>query len=216
MAMAGKGCVAIAVDKRFGSGPQLVNISCRRILTIHSKLLVGFTGLDSDVQNIAQELSIHVSSKSARESSLFRNSKNSNTKKSRISPRAMAALTSNVLYSKRRRSSPYYCEPIIAGLELEIDNNGLVSYKPFLCSQDVIGAQLKTRDFVCCGAAKNALYGTAEAMWRPNLDPEELAQVCARAFMSALERDCLSGYGAVVYVITEDGIVRQELLSRTD
>ena len=203
MAMAGKGCVALAVDKRFGSGPQLVNISPRRVLTLHSKLLMGFTGLESDVQNIAEELSIHVSSKSARESL--------GTKKTFISPRAMAALTSNVLYSKR--SSPFYCEPIIAGLELDKADG---SYRSFLCSQDVIGAQLKTNDFVCCGAAKNALYGTAEAMWRPGLGPEELARVCARAFMSALERDCLSGYGAVVYLITEDGIVEQELLSRTD
>jgi 20S proteasome subunit beta 3 len=53
------------------------------------------------------------------------------------------------------------------------------------------------------------LHGIAEALWRPNLDAEELVEVCGKAFVSALERDCLSGYGAVVYLIesheVEDG-----------
>ena len=33
------------------------------------------------------------------------------------------------------------------------------------------------------------------------MDGEELVEVCGRAFVSALERDILSGYGAVVYLI---------------
>lgn len=228
MAMAGDNCVAIAIDQRFGSGPQMVNVSPRKVLLLHSKLMIAFTGLESDVQSIAEELEVHVNAKrgdcGVGVLLMHQHQAQSTTL---ISPRAIAALTSNVLYSKR--SSPFYCEPIIAGLQLiSIDSSSKQTktktkhtnqkrrYEAFLCSQDVLGAQLRARDFVCTGVAKNSLYGTAETFWRPGLGPEELGRVCARAFMSALERDCLSGYGARIYIITEDGIVEQELLSRSD
>jgi len=41
--------------------------------------------------------------------------------------------------------------------------------------------------------------------------------VCGRAFVSALERDCLSGYGAMIYLITaDDGIWEFDLNFRND
>jgi len=73
--------------------------------------------------------------------------------------------------------------------------------KPYLCGTDMLGAQSTSTSFVCSGVASRSLHGTAEALWRPNLDGEELVEVCGRAFVSALERDILSGYGAVVYLI---------------
>ena len=33
------------------------------------------------------------------------------------------------------------------------------------------------------------------------MEAEGLVEVCGKAFVSALERDCLSGYGAVIYLI---------------
>ncbi|KAL7543418.1 hypothetical protein ACHAXR_012713 [Thalassiosira sp. AJA248-18] len=79
--------------------------------------------------------------------------------------------------------------------------------KPYLCGTDMLGAQSTSHSFVCSGVASRSLHGTAEALWVPNLEGEELVEVCGRAFVSALERDCLSGYGAVVYLIqgSEDG-----------
>ena len=37
-----------------------------------------------------------------------------------------------------------------------------------------------------------------------------------KAFLSALERDCLSGYGAIIYLITKDGIMEYDLATRND
>jgi len=216
MAMAGDECVALAVDQRFGSGMQMVNVSPRRVLVPHSKLLLAFTGLESDVQSISEELLIYIDSK--RDFGLL-HTPSKLMASNLISPRSMATLTSNVLYSKR--ASPFYCEPIIAGLE-EVeevpDSTNRIGkrYRSFLCSTDILGAQLLAKDFVCSGAAKKSLYGTAEAMWKPGLGAEELGRVCARAFLSALERDCLSGYGARIYIITPEGIVEQEILGRSD
>ena len=217
LAMAGDGCVALAVDQRFGSGPQMVNdASPRKVMMLNSKLIVGLVGLESDVQSLSEELGVHVVNKNKDVGLIFPAS--SSSCDHNISPRAMSALTSNVLYSKR--GAPFYCEPIIAGLELvhsnrNGDDNEKV-YRSYLCSTDMIGAQLKAHDFVCAGAAKHSLYGTSEALWRPGLNPDELTRVCARAFMSALERDCLSGYGARIYVISKDGVVEHDILSRTD
>lgn len=236
MAMAGKGCVALAVDKRFGSGPQMVNISPRRVLILHSRLMMSLAGLEGDVISVSEELSVQASKYTSRGSSFgFRKVSNTNN----ISPSALSSLTSHVLYS--RRSSPFYVEPIIVGLEsvpkehrenddddattnsdnqLRKKQNGTVvdrQYRPFMCTQDLIGAQSRVEDFCCVGVASNSMYGTAEAMWRPNMDARTLGRVCGRAFLAALERDCLSGYGAIVYVMSDDGKIEMfELDTRND
>lgn len=98
--------------------------------------------------------------------------------------------------------------------------------RPYLCTTDMLGAQSTSHSFVCSGVASRSLHGTAEALWRPNLEGEELVEICGRAFVSALERDCYSGYGAVVYLIqakeNEDGnesdvcIVEYVISSRND
>lgn len=230
MAMAGKNCVAVAVDKRFGSGPQTINIAPRTVLIPHSRVLVGFTGLEGDIQTLASELSTLVAEKKGRHLGFGFESGDSSSYKSYrdISPKSMSMVLSHVLYGRRR--SPYYVEPIVAGLEKRIkvkktlspdaidkQQNTECEYIPFLSAQDVIGAQCISNSFVCSGAASKSLYGTAEAMWKPDLEPEELIQVCGRAFLSALERDCLSGYGAIIYLLVGgQGVTEIDLACRTD
>lgn len=79
--------------------------------------------------------------------------------------------------------------------------------RPYLCTTDMLGARSTSSTFVCSGVASRSLHGSAEALWRPDLEADELVEVCGKAFVSALERDCLSGYGAVIYLIHshEDG-----------
>mmetsp|Transcript_19789 Transcript_19789/g.30548 ORF Transcript_19789/g.30548 Transcript_19789/m.30548 type:complete len:315 (+) Transcript_19789:89-1033(+) len=272
LAMAGKECVALAMDKRFGSGPQMVNIASRHVLTPQGgHLMVAFTGLEGDVQSLSQELSIQISSKLSRALGFMasrRHHSHNNPRNQQpqhqqhqqqqhhqiISPSAMAMLTSHVLYG--RKQSPYFVEPLVVGLEKIIhpatatttmassdntvqtnasqgeendkenqinhplnDDNGTEHtrrFRPFLCAQDCLGAQSRSEAFVCAGLASKSLYGTAEALWRPNLPKEDLARICGKAFLSALERDCLSGYGAMVYLITKDGIEEYDLACRND
>lgn len=204
LAMAGDGCVALAIDKRFGSGSQMVNVAPRHVLTPHANLMVAFTGLEGDIQSLSEELSIQIASKAQRGALGFMSSR---AAVKNISPRAMATLVSHVLYG--RRQSPYYVEPIVVGLDP-------ISNIPFLCAQDLIGAQSKSEAFCCAGVASKSMFGTAEALWRPGLSNEELVQVCGKAFLSALERDCLSGYGAVIYLISKSGIVAYDLRTRND
>eukprot|EP00978_Attheya_sp_CCMP212_P028634 scaffold99473_cov57-Attheya_sp.AAC.2 len=241
LAMAGDGCVALAVDQRFGSGPQMVHVAPRHVLVPHAKLMVAFTGMEGDIQSLSQDLSVHLLSHAQPQSS---RASVSSCSSQIMSPKAMSTLTSHVLYG--RRQSPYYVEPLIVGLEkvtnqqrirhaeqqgdhdtdhdneqsvddISTNDNNHCDYRPFLCAQDVIGAQSKSDAFCCAGVASKSLYGTAEALWRPHLSPDELRHICGKAFLSALERDCLSGYGAILYLMTADGgIVQYELACRND
>lgn len=80
---------------------------------INGQLLCGFTGLWTDVLTVMQDLSSEVALKSLGEGDRP------------ISPAALAGLLSTLLYS--RRGSPFFVEPIVAGL----DSRG----KPYLCGQ---------------------------------------------------------------------------------
>ena len=220
LAMAGKDCVALAVDKRFGSGMQLVNISPRHILAPTPNAIVAFTGLEGDVQSLKQELEAQIANKYNRGLGMSNQSPpNTNT----ISPRSLASLTSHILYN--RRHSPYFAEPLVVGLEpknsekivRKTPQRKAICCHPFLCSLDVIGARSQSSDFCCAGVATKSIYGTAEALWKPDLEADQLVEVCGKAFLSALERDSMSGYGAVVYLITaSDGIIEYDLVTRND
>jgi 20S proteasome subunit beta 3 len=181
----------------------MVNVVPRHVWSPHSNLMVAFVGLEGDVQSLSQELQTQVASKLDRAIGFGLEESSSRRK---ISPRAMASVTSHILYQGRGR---YYVEPLVVGLMGK-------SRLPFLCAMDMIGAQSFSKSFVCSGAASKSLYGTAEAFWEPDLEPEELAKACGKAFQSALERDCLSGYGTLVYLITKGGIVEYDLASRND
>lgn len=103
-----------------------------------------------------------------------------------------------------------YTQQITPSIDESVSiNTKCVKYKtiqrPYLCTTDMLGARSTSSTFVCSGAASRSLHGTAEALWRPNLEAHELVEVCGKAFVSALERDCLSGYGAVVYLIQNEG-----------
>ena len=182
MAMAGNECVALAVDKRFGSGAQMVNIVPRHVWAPHPNLMLAFSGLEGDVQSLSEELQMEVAAKRNRAlgfsiAGLKTENGDSNDeageRRSRISPPALACLTSHVLYEKRG----YYVEPLVVGL---MDQ----TRKPFLCAMDMIGAQSFSKSFICSGAASTSLYGTAEALWRPNMEPKELLECCGKVFQS--------------------------------
>jgi 20S proteasome subunit beta 3 len=250
MAMAGRQCLAVAVDKRFASSGLLVQVAPRSILHVPDTLtMVVFTGLESDVQALKGVLSTEIARKYSR--GLGFGSSNPQG----LSAKSMASLTSHVLYNRKR--APYYVSPLVVGLDPTLpsdrrlaeqqrresddgaessssssvttsittaatgttrgdDDEDKPLYASYLCSMDCIGARSESPSFVCAGAAKHSLYGTCEALWRPGMDREELLSVCSKVFLSALERDCLSGYGAVVYLITPDGIEELDITGRTD
>ena len=81
---------------------------------------------------------------------------------------------------------------------------------------DLIGAPVVTNDFVVGGTCNEQLYGVCEAMYRPNLEPEDLFETISQCLLAAVDRDCLSGWGAIVHVITPTEVITRELKSRKD
>lgn len=110
---------------------------------------------------------------------------------------------------------------------------------------DVIGAPVLTTDFVVAGSSSQNLYGMAEsrasrarmiatpdrapflpppplptprrrAVYRPDMSPEELFETISQVLLSAQDRDAKAGWGAVVHVITAEGVLTRDLKARMD
>lgn len=193
VAMAGKDCVAIGSDLRFGVQLQTITTDCPKVFKIHDKLMVGLGGLATDAQTLYQKL-------------VFRHNLYKLREERDMKPATFGWLVSSLLYE--RRFGPYFASPVIAGLEAD--------GSPYLSGMDSIGALSTADDFVCSGTQSEALLGMCESMWRPDMNAEELFETIAQVLLSGVDRDALAGYGAVIYVMTKDKIVTKQIKGRSD
>ena len=206
LALAGSRCVVMAQDKRFGVGAQGVAFqegatpeqgsgdAPERVRLINSRTLLGMSGLMTDVLTVHEEL--------AKRTQLYRLREDREMK-----PSTFDSVVSNFLYS--RRFGPYFVEPLIAGLEGP-------EFKPFISGQDVLGCPVSSSDYVVAGSAEHELYGLCEQLYKPGLGPDELFEVAAQIITQATDRDCLSGYGAIIYILTPEKLVVREVYGRQD
>ena len=193
IAMAGKNCVAIASDRRYGIRNQTMGCEMQKTFKMNDRTWVGLTGLATDVQTLAQKFNFRVNMYRLREDR-------------DISPSAFSNMVSSLLYEKR--FGPYFCEPVIAGLG-EGD-------KPYLCGMDLLGAQVFTDNFILAGDCTEAMYGLCESMYKPDLEPDALFETLAQCLLSGVDRDCLAGWGCVVHVITPEGTTTRQIKGRMD
>lgn len=68
-------------------------------------------------------------------------------------------------------------------------------------SSDIIGAQCFKDDFVVAGDTAETLFGMCESVYRPGLEPDDLFEVLAQCLLSGVDRDCLAGWGATVWIM---------------
>eukprot|EP00448_Togula_jolla_P023884 CAMPEP_0170592744 /NCGR_PEP_ID=MMETSP0224-20130122/13084_1 /TAXON_ID=285029 /ORGANISM="Togula jolla, Strain CCCM 725" /LENGTH=202 /DNA_ID=CAMNT_0010916663 /DNA_START=1 /DNA_END=609 /DNA_ORIENTATION=- len=194
VAMAGENCVGIAADTRFGVR-QLQTMGCQRqkLFQMTNQTFVGLAGLGTDVQTMSQLLDFRMKLYELRE-------------ERSMQPQVIGNVISSMLYEKR--FGPYFTEPVVAGL----DKN----QKPFLCAFDFIGAMSKNEEFVVSGTSSEQLYGVCESFWRPKMNKDELFETLAQCLLSAVDRDCLAGWGGVVHIITPEEIITKRLKGRMD
>lgn len=193
IAMVGKDCVAIACDLRLGNQALTVACNFEKVFPVTEKVYIGLPGLASDTVTLRQQFRHRVNMYKMKEERT-------------IEPETMAHLVSSTLYQKR--FGPYFVEPVIAGLNSKNE--------PFIAATDLIGCINFAKDFVVSGTASDKLFGMAEALWEPNLEPEDLFETISQALMNAMDRDAYSGWGAVVWIIQKDQIVKRVLKSRMD
>ncbi|KAK9834701.1 hypothetical protein WJX74_008002 [Apatococcus lobatus] len=194
VAMAGKNCVAIGSDLRLGVQFQTLACDYKKVYPIHDHLYLGLAGLGTDTQTLFQKFKFH--------HNIYR------LKEERdIKPSTFAQFVSSTLYSKR--FGPWFVSPVIAGLEPG-------TWTPYLCGMDSLGAIETAPDFMVAGTAPDSLYGMCESMHKPDLEPEELFEVLSQCLLAGTDRDAISGWGAIVHVITKDQVITRTLKGRMD
>lgn len=191
--MIGKDCVAIACDLRLGTQSLGLSNKFEKIYNF-GHVYLGLTGLASDAQTLAGAFRYKTNLYKLRE-------------EREIEPESFANLVSSTLYEKR--FGPYFIGPVVAGINSKTD-------KPFICGFDLIGCIDFAKDFIVSGTASDQLYGMCEALYEPNLEAEDLFETISQALLNAADRDALSGWGAAVYVITKDKVIKRYLKSRQD
>ena len=193
-AMCGHECVAIASDNRLGINQQQTTaIDFQKIFQIHPRLFLAMSGLASDMHTLKATFEFKHKLYELRENRV-------------MEPKTFASVVSTTLYEKR--FGPYYVEPVIAGLDK--------ASKPYITGMDLIGAAAPTENFVVAGNNSESLFGVCESMYKENLEPEELFEVISQCLLSGSGRDCLSGWGGTVYVITKDGVEVKSVKGRMD
>jgi len=193
-AMCGNECVAIASDNRLGINQQQTTaVDFQKIFEIHPKLFIAMSGLASDMHTLKATFEFKHKLYELRENRV-------------MEPKTFASVVSTTLYEKR--FGPYYVEPVVAGLDKE--------NKPYITGMDLIGAAAPTDNFVVAGNNSESLFGVCESMYKENLEPEELFEVISQCLLSGSGRDCLSGWGGTVYLITKDKVEVKSLKGRMD
>ncbi|KAL1924221.1 uncharacterized protein VTP21DRAFT_7256 [Calcarisporiella thermophila] len=196
VAMTGKNCVAIAAEKRLGADSITIATDFQKIFALNRSCYVGLPGLATDIQTFSALLRY--------KTNLYKLEENRD-----IRPRALSHLAANLLYEKR--FSPYFVMPMVAGLEKNSE--------PFICNMDCVGCINSAEGFVVGGTASDQLYGICEALWEPDLEPEDLFEIISQALLNAVDRDNKSGWGAVVHVMcvsTPEATLTRTLKARQD
>ncbi|KAF5180069.1 Proteasome subunit beta type-3 [Thalictrum thalictroides] len=189
VAMTGKNCFAVASNRHLGVQHQTVATDFQRVFKIHEKLYIGLAGSASDVQTLHELLD-------------NRHKFYQLQQERDMKPEAFANIVSQILYKKK--SAPYVCQPVIAGLG---DDD-----KPFICTMDSFGAKKLAKDFVVAGTASKSLYGACEAMYKSDMEPDELLETVSQALQASVGRDCLSGWSGLVFLVTPTE-VRETILN---
>lgn len=199
LAMAGKSCVAVVTDSRLGTANSLVSEGACRVLECGNRCVVAMRGLHADVQFLLEELDARLRLR------WIQAGGEENGPRATLEPEALSALLSVLLYGTRlsteEKTASYFLEPIVAGVTRKGET--------YLCAQDSLGAKLVADDYVVAGTAAHSLHGACEALYEPDLEPDELVEVATRCMVAGLNRDCLSGRTLAVYVVTPDGIANK-------
>ncbi|TPP39649.1 Proteasome subunit beta type [Fasciola gigantica] len=194
IAMAGDHCAAIASDLRFGVNLQTVSMDFSKVQQLGPRIFVGFPGLVTDNQTVFQRLQFRKNVYELRENKS-------------VKPQILTTMLANLLYE--RRFGPYFVEPVVAGIDQTTE-------KPYVASMDLIGCVMESDDFVVSGTCTEQMYGMCETLWEENMKPNQLFECISQCILNAVDRDCLSGWGARVYLIEPEQVSISDLKMRMD
>ena len=180
LAMAGKKCLAMASDKRYGWSYQMTTDTFHKIFQINNKCLFGASGLYTDIQTVFEKSRYNANMYRLREGK-------------EINGRQFANSTAHLLYSNRFASFQ------IGSMACGLDEND----DPVICSYDGIGAP-EFSNVGVCGRCSSELMGMADTFYRDNMEPEELVNTIGQCFLAACGRNAFSGFGLEIFLLIKD------------
>ena len=180
-AIGGDNCVAIVSDRRLGKGYTLNDSNFQRVFKMQDNIMLGLTGLDTDVQTVYALLEYKLNMYRLREGQ-------------EMTPRDFAWMVGATLYE--HRFGPYYVSPVVAGLQ---------DGKPVLFGYDSIGCMTEDK-FVCAGAAAEMLLGSGECYFKEGMNAQEIEDACINAINAAADRHIMIGWNSALYVMTDKKI----------
>ena len=83
--------------------------------------------------------------------------------------------------------------PIVIGLE----DNG----ETIVATYDSIGCKTTSEPIATGGTAGDGLFGLAESFYKEDQTEQELSDCLANVLVSGIDRDVLSGWSGVVYIM---------------
>ncbi|KAI5167539.1 20S proteasome subunit beta 3 [Nematocida sp. AWRm78] len=193
LAMVGKDAIVITADKRFGNNASTLHSNFTRLYKMTDRLILSLTGFVPDCQILYKTLRKHVN--------MFKLNE-----QREIEPKEFACLLSYILYSKR--FSPFLISPLIVGFDRE--------NTPHVYTMDLIGCMSAHKDFASTGTASTNLTGIADVLFTEGMEEEDLFTTAVQAFLNAIDRNALSGWGSDVIILTPSKRVHREVKTRQD
>ncbi|MFQ6065196.1 MAG: archaeal proteasome endopeptidase complex subunit beta [Candidatus Bathyarchaeia archaeon] len=178
--------VVLASEKRVSYGYMVLSRVGKKVFRITERIGAACAGLVSDMQILVREVEAYAN--------LF------TLDTGRPMPvKSAAKVMSNLLFN--RRLTPLITQTIVGG----IDEDG-----PSLHVLDVLGSVIQDR-YAAVGSGAEMAIGVLEERYRDGMSTEEAKELITSAIKSAVRRDTMSGDGADLLTITEEGIQEESI-----
>ncbi len=170
--------VVVASESRATMGSFIASSTAQKIYKIADRVAMTTAGVVGDAQSLVRMVQV--------ESRLYDMQRGES-----MTVRGTTSLLSNVLSA--RRYFPYMVQLLLGG----VDKNG-----PQLFSLDALGGQIEERKVVATGSGSPTAYGVLEALYNPEMNVDEGAELAIKAIHNAMKRDSASGDTIKVAKIT--------------
>jgi len=179
--------IVLAADKRVTAGTLIANKRFTKLVEITNEIATTVAGSVSEVQLLLKLLKAEVRLKKIQ----------SNIE---VSVKSTANLLAGMVYSNIRQ---------IGGISHFVlggtDQSGLYIYDIF-----PDGSISEVDDYITSGSGSPYVYGILETEYTQNITVEQGIALAKKSIKAAMQRDCASGNGIDVLVITKDGITSKE------
>eukprot|EP00924_Labyrinthula_sp_SR-Ha-C_P003567 maker-scaffold_53-snap-gene-1.12-mRNA-1 protein AED:0.01 eAED:0.01 QI:357/1/1/1/1/1/2/330/259 len=203
VAIAGKDYCVLAADTRLATGYSIKSRDIDRVMQLSPTTLIGCGGCHADVVSLYNVLNY--------KATMYKFDHEQD-----MSTPAAAQLVSNTLYQKR--FFPYYCVPVVCGLDEEgmgyVTNYDVVgsfvrAVDPYTCNGDTASLVMPVLDgLLGTVGVTSGVYEDDRGLKKKVLDIklDEAVEIMKRVFISVGERNIMCGDRVDIHKITKKGV----------